>query len=300
VILAHLSDLHLRDRDDAAGFEQQLDRVVGRRPDHLVITGDLLDRWDLSLLDRAFDALARRGLMDSERMTLIHGNHDLASSGGHPREQSDLRRLVTRFWDPPPVLSARKRTFYRQLAGYGRQIGSMPPFIKTLATGLRLAAIDTVPAPWRPVGLGRGGVTVHHAKGRIPRAHHEWLSEQRAAAGLVVLTHHYPLPVPPFEFDLHTRLNGRHRWLSRLGVRHITVPMEIEPLSRAAFWEAAAAAGVTLVACGHVHRARLEHHRSIAVGLNGQSGAAWAGRTIAYYRLSGGTVSAEYESASPP
>jgi UDP-2,3-diacylglucosamine pyrophosphatase LpxH len=298
VILAHLSDLHLRDTDDAAGFEQQLDRVVARRPDHLVITGDLLDRWDPALLGRALDALAQRGFMDAERLTLIHGNHDLASSGGHPRERSDLLRLVTRFWDPPPVLAARKRTFYRHLAHYGPQIGSAPPFTKTLAEGLRLAAIDTVPAPWKPAGVRRGGLTVHHAEGRIPRSQHEWLSVQRGTGALVVLTHHYPLPVPPFEFDLQTRLGLRSRWLSHLGARHVTVPMEIEPASRAAFWDAAAQARVTLVACGHVHRARLEHHRSIAVGLNGQSGADWAGRTIAYYRLSQGTVTAEYESAS--
>ena len=45
------------------------------------------------------------------------------------------------------------------------------------------------------------------------------------------------------------------------------------------------AARVRLVLCGHLHRTRLEWRNGIAVGLNGQSGAEWAGRTIAYYDL---------------
>jgi hypothetical protein len=39
------------------------------------------------------------------------------------------------------------------------------------------------------------------------------------------------------------------------------------------------------VLCGHVHRARLEWHDGIAIGLQGQSGAEWAGRSIAWYRV---------------
>ena len=69
-----------------------------------VITGDLLDRWNPPLLERALDALGARGFLDPARVTIIHGNHDLPSSGGHPREQRDLLRLALRFWDPPPLL----------------------------------------------------------------------------------------------------------------------------------------------------------------------------------------------------
>ena len=61
--------------------------------------------------------------------------------------------------------------------------------------------------------------------------------------------------------------------------------MIIPAEAREQFWAAAAAAGTRLVLCGHVHRARLEWKDGIAVGLNGQSGAEWAGRTIASYDL---------------
>jgi hypothetical protein len=61
--------------------------------------------------------------------------------------------------------------------------------------------------------------------------------------------------------------------------------MEIPQDDRRRLWAAVSAAGARLVLCGHVHRTRLAWHDGIAVGLNGQSGADWAGRTIAYYDL---------------
>ena len=67
------------------------------------------DRPDLDLpTDRP---LAARDLLTSDRLTILHGNHDLASSGAHPRRTADLWRHVLRFWDPPPVVALRKRRF---------------------------------------------------------------------------------------------------------------------------------------------------------------------------------------------
>jgi len=71
--------------------------------------------------------------------------------------------------------------------------------------------------------------------------------------------------------------------------------MEIPERDRRKLWAAARAAGVRLVLCGHVHRARLDWHDGIAIGLQGQSGAAWAGRSIAWYRLGNGDVRMDIE-----
>jgi predicted phosphodiesterase len=71
--------------------------------------------------------------------------------------------------------------------------------------------------------------------------------------------------------------------------------MEIPPADRAKLWAAARDAGVRLILCGHVHRARLEWHDGIAIGLQGQSGAAWAGRSIGWYLIDGRDVTMKLE-----
>lgn len=283
----------MRDAGDAAWLERQLDRIGSRRVDHLAITGDLLDRWNPRLLSRALDALSARGWLDSERLTILHGNHDLASSGGHPRRGADLWRLATRFWDPPPLVGWRRRRFYRAIAdrctpeSRGQCLVAHPaPFLKTLRAGARIAVIDTVALPRTPFAVRRGTVTVHHALGCIPRSQTDWLAALAPdRAPLVVLMHHLPLGDPGFTWTSNAS------WRVRLPDFH--VPMHVDEEDRARFWTAAEHASARLVLCGHVHRSRLEWHDGIAVGVNGQSGAAWAGRTIAFYRVDQALVTME-------
>lgn len=294
MIFAHLSDLHLRDEADAVELGRQLDRIVSRNADHLVITGDLLDRWNPPLLDRALDALAAHAFLSPARVTIIHGNHDLASSGGHPREQRDLLRLALRFWDPPPLLRWRRRRFYRQLAARNAQLGIMPPFRKDLCGGVTLAAVDSVPFPWVPLTFSAGGITLQHARGAIAPRELAWLAAQKSER-LVLLMHHYPLDAGAYSWRYDRwRRDGSSPWLSRLGRLSVTVPMDVKERNRERLWAAIEQSGVFAVFCGHLHRARLDHRGSVAVALNGQSGAEWAGHTIAFYRIEGRTVAAEH------
>jgi 3',5'-cyclic AMP phosphodiesterase CpdA len=269
--------LHLRDARDAGAFEHQLDRVVAGAPDHLVISGDLLDRWRPRLLARALDALAARRLLTATRATIIHGNHDLASSGGHPRSRADLPRLVLRFWDPPPVVAARRRRFYAAIDERAPGVAALAPFAKDLGS-ITIAALDTVPIPWAPLSVARGRVQIRHGIGCIRAAQAAWLTRAlpRGKPALLVL-HHYPLPIAPF---VYTQPGKR----SKKGIE-LEIAMEIPARDRRVLWDAARAAGVRLMLCGHVHRARLEWHDGIAIGLQGQSGADWAGRSIGWYRL---------------
>ena len=279
MLIAHLSDSHIRDAADVRAFEHQLDRVAARGPDHLVVSGDLLDRWNPRLLSLCLDALAVRHLLDTGRTTIIHGNHDLASSGGHPRGRADLARLVLRAWDFPPLIAWRRRRFYATIEARAPGVAPPAPFAKDLGA-LSLAALDSVSVPWTPIHLRGGRVQTRHAIGRISHSDADWLSTAlpRGKPAMLVL-HHYPLEVAPY------------RWKDG----PVDVPMEIPQPDRARLWAAARAAGVRLILCGHVHRTRLEWHDGIAVGLQGQSGADWAGRTISWYEVGAAGVTMEIE-----
>ena len=295
MLIAHLSDLHLRDAGDVVWLERQLDCVARRDPVHLAVTGDLLDRWDPYLFEAALDAFGSRGFLSPELLTLFHGNHDLASSGGHPRRTWDLWRMVLRFWDPPPLVVRRRRQFYERLGNRAVDIGGRTPLIKQLA-GFRVAVVDTVPAPWKPVRFRSGTIVVQHAIGCVREAEMDWLAAQRGSDPLVLLIHHYPLDPPEYTWSpLRHDFSSRFSRLISTVVKEVAVPMAIVEPDRERFWRACAAANVKLVLCGHLHRQRLERYNGIAVGLNGQSGAEWAGRTVAFYEV-GDSVRVEVES----
>jgi hypothetical protein len=148
-------------------------------------------------------------------------------------------------------------------------VAARAPFAKDFGAA-SIAAIDTVTIPWAPIAVGAGRLQIRHGIGCVREPQADWLVRAlpRGKPALLVL-HHYPLAVSPF-------------WLH--GGR-VEVPMEIPAPDRRRLWNAARKANVRLILCGHVHRARLEWHDGIAVGLQGQSGADWAGHTIGWYEL---------------
>jgi predicted phosphodiesterase len=269
VRLAHLGDHHLHDRSELPHLERQLARALHEgRADHIVLSGDLVDRWDPPLLLDVRALLSSLGLLDPERLTLVHGNHDLASSGGWPRNRSDILRMALRFWDPPPLLARRRSQFVRLF----EPVAMPPPHAKPIARGWRVLAIDSTPLPWIPFTVSRRAVRLRTALGAVHASDVQWLSSQPPQPSVLVM-HHYPLPTPELLWN-----GGR-----------VVVPMHVKgPVD--GLLAAAERAGVKLVACGHVHRSGTEPVGGLVVGLQGQSGAAWAERPITIYDLDSSDV----------
>jgi hypothetical protein len=193
------------------------------------------------------------------------------------------------------LVAWRRRRFYRAIADRctpavaGECLVAHPaPFCKTLADGVRIAVLDTVALPRTPFALRHGAITVHHALGNIPRSQTDWLSRHAPGAQpLVVLMHHLALGTPGFTW------RPDPSW----GVRFpdVHVPMHVEEEDMERFWRIARDISVRLVLCGHVHRTQLEWKDGIAVGVNGQSGAGWAGHTIAFYTVDSERVTMKVE-----
>jgi predicted phosphodiesterase len=290
--LAHLSDLHLRSRDDLDRFEAQVRMLVRARIDHLAVTGDLLERWEPRLFDAALDILRHADLFHRNRLTIIHGNHDLVSAGA-PHTARDRRRLLIRFWDPEPLLRWRRRRFYQKVAPLFAGSAEGLPAIKEDVCGIDLLAIDTVPTRFRPVAVRRhtskdrrdrslatgSRIELRHALGTVPDGHAAWLSSlpHPQPRPRVLLMHHYPLPTP----DL--------TW------RRIVIPMEIPKGRRDLLWRAIHDAGVSLVLCGHVHRSRAERIDGVTVGLEGTSGGAWADYGASVWTIDGSGLVSKHE-----
>jgi 3',5'-cyclic AMP phosphodiesterase CpdA len=260
-----LGDHHLRGPRELPVLDRQLAHAVHEaRADHLILSGDLLDRWDPRLLREAHAVLASYNLLDPARLTLIHGNHDLASSGGWPRRRADILRMAIRFWDPPPLLARRRARFTRLFD----PVAAPLPFARRIAGGSwRVIAIDSTPLPWLPFTVAPRAVKLRTALGRVTDVDLRWLASLPAEPSILVM-HHYPLATPPLLWN-----DGR-----------VIVPMHVTgPVDE--FLQAARRAGVRLIACGHVHRSWTERRDGVAVGLQGASGAEWARQPMTIYDL---------------
>ena len=78
--IAHLSDPHLSRqyyREHIKSFKILLRTILDHGCDHLVITGDIVSTGDPDDYYLARTILTTFGLMDSKRLTIVPGNHDV-------------------------------------------------------------------------------------------------------------------------------------------------------------------------------------------------------------------------------
>ncbi len=143
-------------------LEPLVARIVARKPDHILVTGDLTTTAAVPEFEHARRALAPL-LIDRGRVTVIPGNHDRYT------------------WS-----AVRRRRFE---AYFGEFSGTGPyPWTRVLAPGTVLVGLDPT----------RAGAT---ARGRLPKVQLERLRklvESLSGKNLrVIVACHYPLAAPP-------------------------------------------------------------------------------------------------------
>ncbi len=78
--LVHISDLHINSaipNNNIDKTDYLLSEVARINPDHLIVTGDLTDNADPDDLRIVRNLLSKHGFSESEKLTVIVGNHDI-------------------------------------------------------------------------------------------------------------------------------------------------------------------------------------------------------------------------------
>ena len=153
VRVAHLSDLHIAGKNDLRQLDRLdrlLDEIVRKGYDHLVMTGDLIDTANPDDWLIVRDALARHGLFEIGRVTVLPGNHDLINLEEELRfyhalnpDDSGRRRRVKERLD-------RFCAVFRPLIVDNGDAGAGFPLVKVLRFGeisIGLVAVNSI-LPW--------------------------------------------------------------------------------------------------------------------------------------------------------
>lgn len=153
VKIAHVSDLHLTGRNDRRQLER-LDilfgEIVRKGYDHLVLTGDLIDTANPTDWLVLREALARQGLFELAKTTVLPGNHDLINleeemrfyHALNPDDSGRRRRVLERLQQFSEVFRPLITDDGDAAAGY--------PLVKVLRFGdlaLAFAAVSSI-LPW--------------------------------------------------------------------------------------------------------------------------------------------------------
>ncbi len=217
--LAHLSDPHLAldGRGSGAVLDFLLGDAVARGADHVLLTGDVVDRPDPRARATVVRLLRLHGLLSPARATVLPGNHDLAGDPGARSTPASRRRALDAFLDTFAEVN-------RGLPG-GGALGLGHPVRKRLGP-LTLVALCTAAPEHRVAGRVRPADLV--ALARLLRG---------ARGRRLVAVHHHPDPLPV----------GPSARLGR------TVPEGLE--GGEALLAACAELGVDFVLHGHLHGA---------------------------------------------
>ncbi|MDE3058580.1 MAG: metallophosphoesterase, partial [Bacteroidota bacterium] len=195
--LVHLSDLHLSPAyfpERTSYLRQSLEFCLAQRADHIVITGDITNQARKEELQACRSVLAEFGLLDSAKLTMIIGNHDVYGGPHHADDVLQFPRACrTADYDAKvnEFVSAFQETFdgVKTLSqGLFGSESSVFPFVKEQGNVV-LLGVNSV-ARWSSLGnpLGSNG-EINDAQFNAMRSYLE--SDAARGKTVILLVHHH-------------------------------------------------------------------------------------------------------------
>lgn len=159
--IAHLSDPHLSRqyyREHLKSLKILLRTVLEEGADHVVISGDIVSTADPDDLYLAREVFARAGVLDTRRLTVVPGNHDVF---GGPHRAVDVLSFPShiRSVDYHSHHAMFRDAFAETFEGVVRStLGAPYPFVKHVGP-MALIGMNSIP-PWslRQNALGTNGI----------------------------------------------------------------------------------------------------------------------------------------------
>ncbi|MDD8017709.1 MAG: metallophosphoesterase [Bacteroidota bacterium] len=147
--IAHLSDLHLSPEffpDRSLWFRSVLDHLLLIKVDHIIITGDVTNQAKKSEFEEFREIVQQYHLMDSKKLTVIIGNHDIF---GGPYTAEDVLEFPG--WCKATKYEEKIKEFYQSTKEtfYGSKFlsrDSIFPFVKILGD-IAIVGINSI-ARW--------------------------------------------------------------------------------------------------------------------------------------------------------
>ncbi len=252
--LVHISDPHLSRqyyREHLKSFKLLLKSILSAGCDHLVITGDIVSTGEEDDYYLAREILGTLDLLDSTRLTVVPGNHDIF---GGPHRAVDVLSFpqYIRGVDYSRHLERFQVVFGETLdnvVSYGQD--SIFPFVKTVGP-YSIIGLNSIP-PWslRKNPLGTNGALGEAQRSALLQMHADGRLGQTTP--LIAMHHHFG--------DLQDESAGGTVWKR---IESNTMRMRNRTKTLRLFQSI----GVRYILHGHIHRNEIYHNGSISL-LNG-------------------------------
>lgn len=247
--IAHLSDPHLSRqyyREHIKSFKILLRTIMEKGYDHLVITGDIVSTADPDDYYLARSILTTFGLMDSRKLTIVPGNHDVF---GGPHRAVDVLSFPRhiRTVDYHRRLALFEEAFAETFVGVRRLTADrLFPFLKNVGP-YTLIGLNSIP-PWSLWNnpLGSNGILSDDQASALTGLHIG--NELHGRIPLVAIHHHFN------ELNDETSVNSLWK-----NIESKTMRMK----RRRRLLKLFSTLGVQAVLHGHVHRNELYERQGV-------------------------------------